>query len=145
MNTNIKRKGFTLIELMVVVAIVALLVALALPNYTRYVRKANRGAAQELLLNWSNNQEIWRAAHTSYAGAASALGVPTHDKYNFFVRSTVANPPTTADCVNAVPSATLYALVACPTGDQAADEERGQPCNPITLNQSNQKLRPECW
>ena len=38
-----------MIELMMVLAIVAILVALALPNYTRYVRKANRGEAQQLL------------------------------------------------------------------------------------------------
>ncbi len=137
-------KGFTLVELMIVVAIVAILVALALPSYTRYVRKANRGEAQQILLNWANNQEIWRANDTDYA-AIGDLAAPTHDKYNFFVRVTVANPPTVADCANAAPNATSYALVACPIGDQANDTERGQPCNPIAINQSNLKLRAECW
>jgi len=145
MKHRARKKGFTLVELMIVVAIVAILVALALPSYTRYVRKSNRGEAQQLLLNWANNQEIWRANHASYANVASDLGVPTHDKYNFFVRKTTTNPPALTDCANEDPDGSDYALIACPTGDQTKDEDRGSPCNPITLNQSNLKLRAECW
>ena len=130
MNTNTKRKGFTLIELMVVVAIVAILVALALPNYTRYVLKANRGEAQELLLNWSNNQEIWRAAHTTYADGTTALGVPTSDKYTFTVTGV---------------SATTYLLTATATGRQAADSDKGASCTVLTRNQSNTKTHADCW
>ena len=79
MKRRLKLRGFTLIELMIVVAIVALLVALALPSYSRYVRKANRGEAQQLLLNWANNQEIWRANDTDYA-ELDELPAPTHAK-----------------------------------------------------------------
>lgn len=129
MKRKTSKKGFTLVELMVVIAIVAILVALALPSYTRYIRKANRGEAQQLLLNWSNNQEIWRAAHTTYAGSGD-IAVPTHDKYNFSVTGT---------------SATAFILTADPTGDQAKDEERTVPCDPLTLDQSNGKNPPECW
>ena len=67
-----KRSGFTIIELMIVIGIVALLVALAYPSYAQYVRKARRGEAQQLLLNWSINQEIWRSNNTEYATACSA-------------------------------------------------------------------------
>ena len=144
MKHQTSKNGFTLIELMVVIGIVAILVALAMPSYTNYVRKANRGEAQQLLMNWANNQEIWRASHTTYADSGD-IGVPGHDRYNFFVRQTVANPPTLADCANAAPNATEFALVACPTGDQTNDKERNQSCNPIALNQSNSKLRAECW
>ena len=144
MKRQASKKGFTLVELMIVIGIVAILVALALPSYGRYIRKANRGEAQQLLMNWANNQEIWRANDTDYA-AFGDITPPTHDKYNFFVRQTAANPPTAADCGNTAPSATAFTLVACPTGDQTNDEERGLSCNPISLNQSNLKLRNECW
>ena len=60
--------GFTIIELMIVVMIVAILLAIAYPSYVQYVRKAKRGDAQQLLMNWSINQEIWRSNNTTYAG-----------------------------------------------------------------------------
>jgi type IV pilus assembly protein PilE len=122
-------KGFTLVELMIVVGIVAILVALALPSYTRYVRKANRGEAQQILLNWSNNQEIWRANDTDYAGVGD-ITPPTHDKYNF----TVASDTNT------------YTLTAtATTPDQLKDSERGNPCSPLALNQANEKTPDDCW
>lgn len=130
MNTGIKRKAFTIIELMIVIVIVAILVALALPSYTQYVRKANRGEAQEILLKWSNNQEIWRAAHTTYADETTALGVPTHDKYTFIVSGT---------------SATAYLLTATAQGNQASDKDKGVSCVILTMNQSNTKWPSECW
>ena len=146
MRRKLKLRGFTLVELMVVIAVVAILVALALPSYGRYIRKANRGEAQQLLLNWANNQEIWRANETLYAKSGD-LTPPSHDKYNFILRQTADNPPTAADCgAPTDPSATEYTLLACPKpGDQTKDEERGEPCNPISLNQSNLKLPEECW
>lgn len=130
MKHQSNRNGFSLIELMVVVAIVAILVALALPSYTHYVRKANRTEAQELLLNWANNQELWRATHTTYADGATDLGVPSHDKYTFTVTGTTA--------LN-------YLLTATATGAQAKDQEKGASCEAITLNQSNLKTPGKCW
>ncbi len=61
------KSGFTVIELMIVLMIVAILVALAYPSYVDYVRKARRGEAQQLLMNWSINQEIWRSNNPTYA------------------------------------------------------------------------------
>jgi len=129
-HTN-RKWGFSLVELMIVVAIVAILVALALPSYTRYVRKANRGEAQSLLLNWANNQEIWRANDVDYA-ADTEISVPTHDKYTFRIDDRAA---------------TTYTLVATATAgtDQVNDTERGNPCTPMTLDQSNAKTHADCW
>lgn len=130
MKRKFKLRGFTLVELMIVVAIVAILVALALPSYGRYVRKANRGEAQQLLLNWANNQEIWRANDTDYATLAQ-IPAPTHAKYTFTL-------PTR--------TATTYTLTAtASTADQLKDEERGNSCSPLTLDQSNTKAPADCW
>ena len=132
MKYQTNRNGFSLIELMVVVAIVAILVALALPSYTHYVRKANRTEAQKLLVNWANNQELWRATHATYADNTTALGVPTHDKYTFTVSDTTAQ--------NYLLTATAKA-----TDPQAKDTEKGQKCDEMTLNQSNAKAPTKCW
>lgn len=129
MKSKTSRKGFTLVELMIVIAIVAILVALALPSYTSYVRKANRGEAQQLLMNWSNNQEIWRAGNTTYADETE-IAVPTHDRYTFTVSDETA---------------VTYLLTATPTGDQLNDRERGADCNPLTMDQSGAKTPAVCW
>ena len=104
-----KSSGFTIIELMIVIGIVALLVALAYPSYAQYVLKARRGEAQQLLLNWSINQEIWRSNNISYAGVGD-LGAPTHEHYDF---DTVGDP-----------TATVYILQAVGQGDQTNDVSR---------------------
>ena len=73
------KNGFSLMELMIVLAIVAILVALALPSYTRYVLKANRGEAQQLLLNWSNKADMMRISGVGpqFAELLEASGVDT--------------------------------------------------------------------
>lgn len=139
-----------MVELMIVVTIVGILVALALPSYNRYTRKANRGEAQQILLNWANNQEIWRATHTSYTNGGlqadgTQLKIPTHTKYDFFVRASASNPPVVGDCATAAPTSGAYVLIACPKGDQAKDENSGVACKPLSLNQSNTKTPAECW
>jgi len=124
-----KKKGFTLVELMITVGIVAILVALALPSYTQYIRKANRGEAQQLLMNWANNQEIWRANNPAYADQ-SDLPPPTHDKYTF------PNPTV---------SATTFLLTAEPEVGQDKDKNLGLLCGDLTLDQSNVKGPSHCW
>lgn len=120
MKDKAERKGFTLVELMIVIAIVAILVALALPSYSAYIRKAKRGEAEKLLMNWANVQEIWRANNPEYDDGTN-IGIPTHDYYTFSVTGT---------------SASAYILTADPTGDQANDKDRGQACDPLEINQS---------
>jgi type IV pilus assembly protein PilE len=130
MNTFLRKqaKGFTVIELMIVLVIVAILVALAYPSYINYVRKAKRGEAQQLLLNWSINQEIWRSNNTAYNGTDDLK--PSHDLYDFGVAA----------------DATSYTLTATGKGDQVNDYAKdGVTKCTLTLNQDGVKAPPACW
>jgi type IV pilus assembly protein PilE len=113
---------------MIVIVIVAILVSLAYPSYVQYVRKAKRGEAQQLLLNWAINQEIWRSNNIAYTDTL----VPTHDDYGFAATDV---------------GAATYTLTAAASGnDQENDVARdGTPCATITLDQSGAKTDPACW
>src|SRR3989442_9964736 len=66
--------GFTLIELMVTVAIVAILAAIAYPSYTQYIVRANRSAAQSFILSLANKQEQYILDLRQYATTLAPLG-----------------------------------------------------------------------
>ena len=126
-----KRSGFTVIELMIVIMIVSILVALAYPAYIQYVRKAKRGEAQQLLLNWAINQEIWRSNNTAYTDTL----VPSHDDYTFEATGV---------------GAATYTLTATAASgnDQEKDVAKGSPppsCATLSLTQAGTKTPPACW
>ena len=79
-----RKRGFTLIELMIVVAIVAVLAAIALPSYQDYVRKGRRADGRSLLQGMSLAQEKWRLGHTTY-GLEADLPSPTSTYYTMAV------------------------------------------------------------
>lgn len=129
-------KGFTLMELMIVIVVVAILLSLAYPSYVGYTRKAKRGEAQQILMNWAVNQEIWRSNNASYSSDDGMK--PADTTYYSFV-ATVAN-------------ATAYTLTATASGDQANDKARGGwTCTPMALTSTGIKYsggdtaKSECW
>jgi len=137
-------KGFTMIELMIVIIVVAILVALAYPSYTSYTRKAKRGDAQQMMMNWAINQEIWRSNHPQYNQVTDPTDpeymLPSSDYFTF----TPANV-----------GATSYTIQAEGIGDQLKDEDydssagAAQECgsvdHPLTLDHNGQKLPAACW
>lgn len=69
-------RGFTLIELMITVAIVGILAAIAYPSYTEYVLRSRRVEAQNLLNDAAARQERWRAQNGGYTDTVSKLNLP---------------------------------------------------------------------
>ncbi len=70
-------RGFTLIEVMVAIAVIAILAAVAMPSYTRYVVRGNRGAAQQFLLDVAQREQQYFTDARSYASSLSALSLTT--------------------------------------------------------------------
>ena len=128
-----RTSGLTLIELMIVLVVIAVLVSLAYPSFIDYVRKARRGEAQQLLLNWAINQEIFRSNNTTYAADNNAnLPAPDHDYYAFTTPG--------------APTATAYTLRATASGDQVNDTTRtGDSCATLEINQAGTKTPAACW
>jgi type IV pilus assembly protein PilE len=70
-----RRRGFTLIELMIAVAIVALLASVALPSFLDSVRKGRRTEAFNAIANVQQAQERWRGNNANYADALATVGI----------------------------------------------------------------------
>lgn len=66
-------QGFTLIEVMIVVAIIGILASVALPSYQSYIRKSKRADARALLQAASITQEKYRLDHATFASTTTEL------------------------------------------------------------------------
>lgn len=92
-----KSKGFTLIELMIVMVVVAILAAVAYPSYRESVRKGNRRAAQAEMMEIVNREHQFFIANRAYADEATLpydLPPEVDQHYTYVIDPTVpAGPP----------------------------------------------------
>lgn len=80
---KVKRKGFTLIELMVTVAIVAILAAIAIPSYSSYVRKTHRADAKAAVMTIATAMEKYLLQNNTYTTTLTELsGLGEIDRAN---------------------------------------------------------------
>jgi len=86
-------KGFTLLELMIVIVVVGILMSIALPSYTEHIRKGRRSDAMSALLDVANRQEQLMFDRNSYTLDMTDLGFaadPMVSKEGFYTIDTVA-------------------------------------------------------
>ncbi len=141
MNRALSRQGgFTLIELMIVVAVIAILAAIAYPSYQDSVRKGRRGEAKSDLVELAQAMERCFTQNNSYHGCAS-IADATDTLIAPFDKSPQAAAATARyTIVMTVPGGaagrTVFSLAATPVGDQLKDS-----CGPgpLTLNQTGAK------
>jgi len=76
-------KGFTLIELMIVVAVIGILAGIAYPSYQDYILRAKRGDGKAAILSAQLAQEKYRANNITYLAVASTAS--TDGNYNYAV------------------------------------------------------------
>ncbi len=130
-----KQQGFTLIELMIVVAIVAILAAIALPSYSQYVTKSNRADAKVALMKYAQMQESYFVQNMSYAQdlttGTGGLGLgATITSENDYYSITMAKVPAGCNGTNVTPC-TGYTLTATRAGRQLTDDA----CKTFTIDQ----------
>lgn len=130
MSTARRRiRGFTLIELVIAIAIVGILAAIAIPAFTEQLRKSRRSEAVQILSDVMLKEEKWRSNHATYGTLAQVGGAATSPSgyYTFDAPALPGgNCPGTA---TAVSSANSFSFRATAAGGQASDTR----CATMTL------------
>ncbi|MCE2570090.1 type IV pilin protein [Motilimonas eburnea] len=121
-----KNNGFTLIEVLIVVAIIGILTAIALPSYRAHVMTSNRVDAQMALTEMAQIFERSYARQGVYPSAVPSISVPS--SYTFSL-TTSSDPD-------------LFTLTATPDTAQSSDE-----CGTLTINQAGVlgADKTHCW
>jgi type IV pilus assembly protein PilE len=77
LRTSARAGGFTLVEMLIVVAAIAMLATIAFPTYIAYKIRANRAAAQSFLIDLANREQLHFLDARGYAGNLADLGLDT--------------------------------------------------------------------
>lgn len=137
-NRNIK--GFSLIEVMIVVAIIGILAAVAYPSYASYIVRSNRAAAQSYMMEVSALQQRYLLDTRSYATSMSDLDttVPAEVSRNYLITTDLgatATPPS-------------FLVTAKPINNQLS---RDTACATLTIDEAGRKTVSgtdgvmKCW
>ncbi len=132
MKTSVQRRqaGFSLIELMVVVAVLGILASIAWPSYVEHVRTSRRAEAKSALQAASQCMERFNTSNQTFVGGPARCPLPPSDFYNLSYANIGRN---------------TFTVTAQPTSGQATDV-----CGQLGLNQAGAKTDQgatggNCW
>lgn len=129
-RTTARAGGFSLIELMVVVAIIAILASIALPSYNEHQRKTRRAAGAACVTAVAQQFERYYTSNLTYVGAVANTGICDPEVLTFY----------NVNAANV--AAKTYTVSAAPTGKQSGDS-----CGALSINQAGTKspATAGCW
>jgi type IV pilus assembly protein PilE len=137
---NTKAQGFTLIELMIVVAIIGILAAIAYPSYTEYVQRGKRSEAKVALLEAVQNLERYYSANGTYLNSTALAAV--------FVTAVPASATAYYNiAVSGTPTRSAFMLRATRAGSMASDacgEYQIDQTGSRTLSSATKSVA-DCW
>lgn len=123
--------GFTLIELMIAVVVVAILAVVALPSYAEFIKRGTRADAQAFLMEISLRQQQRLVDRREYASTIADLGLALPrsltGKYAVSMSAPAVVPPT-------------FTVSAAPQGAQTTER-----CGTLTLDSAGQRSPSSCW
>lgn len=126
--------GFTLLELMIALAIVAIIGAIAMPSYQSSIRKGRRADAADAVSAVLQAQERWRANNPSYTASFSSLKLGTTSGGGYY---TLALSSATG---------TGYTLSVTPVAGKGQDKDTGCTTLAVTLAGGSPSYTPaKCW
>jgi prepilin-type N-terminal cleavage/methylation domain-containing protein len=137
---TLRERGFTLVEIIVVMTIISILAGIAIPTYIQYLARGYRSEARATLVGAAQWMERWRTANGTYQDGGNPPTLPP---------GLDRSPPTGTQRYNvavATPAANVYTLSAVPVGSFAADA-----CGTLTLNNTGLRARTgtenieTCW
>jgi type IV pilus assembly protein PilE len=123
-----QKSGFTLLEAMIVVAIVAILAMIAIPSYRNYMCSARRADGKIALMEAAQTAERYFTNNNTYVGAA----INATSEKGFYALGFSAGFPT----------ATAFTIEAVAQGDQTADQAA---CLTLQITHRAQKTPAQCW
>lgn len=158
---NTPHRGFTLVELMIVVAVIAILAAIAVPNYRDYVMRSYRTSVKATMSNILSMQEQYFLDRKRYATALSDLGFPadtlfidpegnaaaaaeSDSTYKLTLKNYTA--ATIANCSMSGSASNLsYTVVAVPYGGQTEDTGCATMCQANNGQRGSSGTATTCW
>ena len=113
-----RQRGFTLIELMIVVVVVAILAAVAIPNFLDQLRKSRRSDAMRGLSDLQLRQERWRASNATYASSmdvllGSAAATTSYNSGSTYYSFSISGTSATGFTVSATAKGAQVSATAC--------------------------------
>ena len=134
MKSPDNQTGYTLTEILIVVTIIAILAAVAIPGYQQWSRESKRADAHTALLSMANAQEKQFPNDNTYV-AIDKLGR----------KQTGAKYMTDAGLYTLTVAADASTFTITATAEASSPQFGDKDCREIQINQANQRLPAECW